>query len=492
MRKPFLKWAGNKYKILDYIVPLVGTPHRFVEPFAGTCSVSLNVDAGHYYINDINSDLINLYKEVTNANSDEFIPFCGELFIPENNTKDEYISLRKYFNQSSDALERSRLFVYLNRHCFNGLTRYNSKGGFNVPFGQMKNPSVPADAMMDFRMYFLMRNHSFLSQNFDNSALYSQLEPGDVVYFDPPYVPASNTANFTDYAKEGFSYDQQVQLAKLAESLASRGIRVIISNHDTDVSRELYKNAKIYLLEVSRSISAKGSSRKKAKELIAVYQSENCPEPIDLETIFDDTKGVGQISMKLTTQQVEAKLNDFDWSQLNKPGINKGDRGQDFETALGIKNGSDLTDLIDGELKSFTLGQTIAVTQLQHCLPQIIDETVEFEDSKVYEKLKQTIYVGFDKVGNFLKSKTINEANSPEHYQELAEDYGYIAAKIKEAYRNNQQIHTITGPNELLQVRTKASKTNGSYVPLCYNGVQLKDKGMAFYLRSKFGQEVVL
>ena len=80
MRKPFLKWAGNKYKILDYIVPLVGTPQRFVEPFAGTCSVSLNVDAGHYYINDINSDLINLYKEVTNANSDEFIPFCGELF----------------------------------------------------------------------------------------------------------------------------------------------------------------------------------------------------------------------------------------------------------------------------------------------------------------------------------------------------------------------------------------------------------------------------
>ena len=133
---------------------------------------------------------------------------------------------------------------------------------------------------------------------------------------------------------------------------------------------------------------------------------------------------------KLSVEQVENKLNNFDWSQLNKPGINKGDRGQDFETALGIKNGSDLIDLIDGELKSFTIGQTIAVTQLQHCLSQIIDDTVEFEDSKVFEKLKQTIYVGFDKVGNFLKSKTINEENSPEHYLELAEDYGYILSLI--------------------------------------------------------------
>ena len=272
MRKPFLKWAGNKYKVLEHLLPLIGTPERFCEPFAGSCAVSLNVDAQQYVINDINKDLYYLYKQVTNPNDDSFIQYCAELFCPENNVKEEYLAFRKFFNESVDVQERARLFVYLNRHCFNGLTRYNSSGGFNVPFGQMKNPSLPADAMMDFRMYFLMRQHNFFSTSFNDAGLYSGLESGDVVYFDPPYVPASDTANFASYAKEGFTYDQQVELAELAESLANRGIKVIVSNHDTDVSRELYKNAQIYSLQVSRSISAKGSSRKKASELIAVYQ----------------------------------------------------------------------------------------------------------------------------------------------------------------------------------------------------------------------------
>jgi len=272
MRKPFLKWAGNKYKVLEHLLPLIGTPKRYCEPFAGSCAVALNVDAEKYFINDINSDLINLYNEVTNPNDDSFIQYCDELFCPENNDKEEYLELRKIFNESTNIQERSRLFVYLNRHCFNGLTRYNSSGGFNVPFGKMKNPMLPSTAMMDFRMYFLMRQHYFYSTSFDNVDLYSPLQSGDVVYFDPPYVPVSDTANFASYAKEGFSYDEQKRLVIIAESLANRGIKVIVSNHDTDVSRELYKNAQIYSLQVSRSISAKGSSRKKASELIAVYQ----------------------------------------------------------------------------------------------------------------------------------------------------------------------------------------------------------------------------
>ena len=271
MRKPFLKWAGNKYRVLDHLLPLIGTPKTYVEPFAGSCAAALNVDAKRYVLNDINPDLINLYNYLTNPNDDNFIPYCGDFFRPENNDKEEYIALRKYFNDSTDTLERSRLFVYLNRHCFNGLTRYNSGGGFNVPFGKMKNPMLPSTAMMDFRMYFLMRKHIFANVHFDDGRLYAGLGSGDVVYLDPPYVPASDTANFASYAKQGFSYDEQVALVKRAESIASQGAKVIVSNHDTDVSRELYKNAKIHSLQVSRSISAKGSSRKKANELIAVY-----------------------------------------------------------------------------------------------------------------------------------------------------------------------------------------------------------------------------
>ncbi len=196
--------------------------------------------------------------------------------------------------------------------------------------------------------------------------------------------------------------------------------------------------------------------------------------------------------MKLTTEQVENKLNTFDYSQLPKPGKNKGDRGQLFEIALGIPNGSDLTDLIDGELKSFTDGQSIKVTLLKHCLKQIVD-SVEFFDSIVYQKLKQTIYVGFDREGKFLKSKTINEKNCPKHYQELAEDYGYIAAYVKKAIINKETLHTITGPNGKLQIRTNASKNKktGKYTPLYYNGVELKDKYMAFYLLADFSKQVV-
>lgn len=195
---------------------------------------------------------------------------------------------------------------------------------------------------------------------------------------------------------------------------------------------------------------------------------------------------------KLSTLEVESQLNTFDYSCLTKPGKNKGGRGQLLEKALGIPNSSNLTDFIDGELKSFTIGQTIAVTQLNHCLSEILENKVEFDDSKVYEKLKQTIYVAFTRNNEFVKSKTINEQNSPEHYQELAEDYGYICSKIKEAFVTGKQLKTITGPNKLLQIRTKASKSSsGHYPPLCYNGVQLKNKYMAFYLCGNFGKKVV-
>ena len=271
MKKPFLKWAGNKFRVLPHLLPIIGDPKRYIEPFGGSMAVALNVSADEYVLNDINNDLVNLYGHVTDVNDDTFVKYCQELFY-EGNNREAYNEMRDLFNQSTDSLERSRMFVYLNRHCFNGLTRYNSKGGFNVPFGKMKNPKCPVNEMMAFRMYFLQKKHRFMSTSFEDPALYENIESGDVVYFDPPYVPASDTANFANYAKEGFSYDQQVQLAELAESLANRGAKVIISNHDTDVSRQLYKNAEIHSIQVARSIAANKTSRKKANELIAVYQ----------------------------------------------------------------------------------------------------------------------------------------------------------------------------------------------------------------------------
>ena len=197
--------------------------------------------------------------------------------------------------------------------------------------------------------------------------------------------------------------------------------------------------------------------------------------------------------LKLSTIQVYGKLKSIDFRGFRKPNKkNKGARGQLIELALGIPNSRKLTDLVDGELKTFTVGESIAVTSLKHCLSDIIDGTVEFEDSKVGQKLAQTIYIGFTRDNDYVGTELLNEEVDPQHYQELAEDYGYIAAQIKAAYATGSELHTITGPNKLLQIRTKASKNkHGEYTPLCYNGVELKDKYMAFYLLADFGKKVI-
>ena len=195
---------------------------------------------------------------------------------------------------------------------------------------------------------------------------------------------------------------------------------------------------------------------------------------------------------KLTVSEVESKFQSFDFSQFQKPGRNKGERGQLIELALGIENTSNLKDLIDGELKSYTIGETIAVTQLNHCLEEIIEQGVEFDESKVGQKLEKTIYIGFTRNNEYVGHISLNSTTDSEHYQQLAEDYGYICSQIKLAYSESRELNTITGPNQLLQIRTKASKnSSGQYKPMCYNDIQLKDKGMAFYLLSNFGKSIL-
>jgi hypothetical protein len=193
----------------------------------------------------------------------------------------------------------------------------------------------------------------------------------------------------------------------------------------------------------------------------------------------------------LNTLQVAAQLKVTNFDAFAKPGKNKGSRGQLIETALGIPNSSNLKDLVDGELKTFTVGESIAVTQLKHCLSEIIEDGVSFTDSKVGEKLSQTIYVGFTRANDYVGTEVLNPETHPEHYQELAEDYTFICDTIRSAFDSGSILNTITGPNGLLQIRTKASKTNGRYVPLTFANCTLKDKGMAFYLCGKFGKEVL-
>lgn len=261
--KTFLKWAGNKSSIKHEIISKIGNPKRLIEPFCGSCAIALNVDAKEYLLSDINSDLINTYKMLIQES--DFIAFAESFFTPENNTKERFYELRELFNTTSDIKLKSALFIYLNRHAYNGLCRYNKDGKFNVPFGRYKRVYFPEQEMVYFRAK--LKNATFLCADFRD--VMKMAQDGDIIYCDPPYVPLSETASFTNYASSGFSLKDQQDLAYLALELSKKGIRVIISNHDTTITQNLYSKAVCESLSVQRYISCK--ERKKASEILAVY-----------------------------------------------------------------------------------------------------------------------------------------------------------------------------------------------------------------------------
>ncbi len=269
MNKPFLKWAGNKYRVLHHLLPIIESPTQFIEPFAGSLSTTLNTQAESYVLNDYNQDLIQLYQFL--LNDTDFIDDCYAVF--NRNTEEEFYNIRTEFNATTDARTKAILFVYLNRHCFNGLTRYNRKNQFNVPYGKYKAPYFPEKEMKNFIHTFKQKNVVFSSGDFAQPELYQNINEQTVVYFDPPYLPLTDTANFSDYASAGFTYDDQVRLKELILQLNEQGAKVIVSNHDTPVARELYSTASvIHSIDVGRYISAKGTSRKPVKEVIAVWE----------------------------------------------------------------------------------------------------------------------------------------------------------------------------------------------------------------------------
>ena len=186
--------------------------------------------------------------------------------------------------------------------------------------------------------------------------------------------------------------------------------------------------------------------------------------------------------MTLTLTETEERLQTPDFAALPKPRKNKGVRGQLLELALGIPNSSKLTDLVDGELKSYTKGESVAVTHLRHTLPEIFNNT-PFNKSKLGIKISRTLYVAFDRNNNFLGTATHTKTN-----QLIEQDYNDIC----EFVRNAKTLHTFTGRNGILQIRTKDSKDrNGNYHPIIWKGEQISNKGFAFYLTGRYAKTIV-
>ncbi|MBY0427660.1 MAG: Dam family site-specific DNA-(adenine-N6)-methyltransferase [Alphaproteobacteria bacterium] len=264
--KPFLKWAGGKYRIVDKIKEVLPSGKRLIEPFAGSAAVFLNTNYADNFISDSNADIINIYAQLQD-NGKSFIDYCKTFFVKKNNVKERFYEFREQFNQTSSLSLKAALFLYLNRHCFNGLCRYNSKGGFNVPFGKYAAPYFPNEEMHYF--YNKSKHATFVCADF--KAVIAKAKRGDVVYCDPPYVPLSRTANFTSYTSGGFGQTEQQQLADIAERLQSKGIPIVISNHNTAFTRNAYKLAEIKKFDVQRFISSDGNNRGSAQELLAVF-----------------------------------------------------------------------------------------------------------------------------------------------------------------------------------------------------------------------------
>ncbi|MCU7939303.1 MAG: Dam family site-specific DNA-(adenine-N6)-methyltransferase [gamma proteobacterium symbiont of Bathyaustriella thionipta] len=266
--QPFLKWAGNKRSIIDRITHILPKGERLVEPFCGSAAVFLNTNFKENLICDTNSDLINLYHQLQTDNH-KFIKYCEKYFISENNTPEKYYAFRERFNKTKSKKLRAALFLYLNKHGYNGLCRYNKSGQFNVPVGSYKKVTLPRKKMRLFadktiHAKFLVSDYTTTMEN---------AKKGDVIYCDPPYVPLNESNSSFQYEKNGFSMEQQTLLATLAEETANRGIPVLISNHLTDFTKEIYSRATIISeFSVQRNISCKGDKRTRASEVLALFR----------------------------------------------------------------------------------------------------------------------------------------------------------------------------------------------------------------------------
>lgn len=259
-----LKWAGGKHKLLDEVYGMCGgCLGVFHDVFAGSGVVGANAVSARKVINDVNPHLVAFLKEVK-RDPDAVIEEASRIW---ENTSENYYHQRDRLNSGAvKGSAAAAVFLYLNRHGFNGLCRYNSSGGFNVPFGTYATVQLPRATLVEFSSR--LSKAKITCGGFEK--VIDSASAGDVVYCDPPYAPL-NSASFTDYFG-GFGRPEQEALKNACVRASKRGAVVVISNSDTEYTRELYSDAdQIKKLSVSRTIASSASGRKKAGELLVRY-----------------------------------------------------------------------------------------------------------------------------------------------------------------------------------------------------------------------------
>lgn len=263
----FVKWAGGKKQLLEQFKPLFPEKiDRYFEPFVGGGAVAFHIikkyNPKEVYLSDINEELVNCLN-VIKINVEDLIKELKKL--KKSHNKETYNKTRAKDPITLSNLKRAARFIYLNKTCFNGLYRVNSKGQFNVPMGKYKNPGICQENELR-EISDLLKNAGIEVKQFHEAI--KEAKKGDFVYFDPPYYPLNKTSYFTAYTKDGFLDKEQEHLAKVFNDLHKKGCKVMLSNSDAEFIKNLYKEHKISFVSANRMINCDATKRGKVNEVV--------------------------------------------------------------------------------------------------------------------------------------------------------------------------------------------------------------------------------
>ncbi len=266
--EPVLKWVGGKRQLLkDIEIHIPRKFSTFYEPFLGGGAVLFHLQPHKAVVNDINEELINVYTVIRDS-VEELI----EDLKKHKNEAEYFYSMRELdrdkeaYNRLSSIKKASRL-IYLNKTCYNGLFRVNQQGEFNTPFGRYKNPNIVNEVTLRaVSNYFNKAQITFKCIDFEESV--KGIRKGSFVYFDPPYDPVSDSANFAGYDKGGFDRDEQIRLKQLCDKLNNRNVKFLLSNSATEFILDLYKDYNIAIVKAKRAINSRGDKRGEVNEVL--------------------------------------------------------------------------------------------------------------------------------------------------------------------------------------------------------------------------------
>lgn len=269
--KPIVKWAGGKRQLIDKLLEYMPKEfNNYYEPFIGGGALLFELMPKKAIINDVNQELLAIYKCLANEN--DFKLMINDLEEHEKQHSEKHFyevreEDRSPLFKNMPIWKRASRAIYLNKSCFNGLYRVNSNGYFNVPSGKKKKiQTYDKDNIVKLHKYFMSGDVTILEGDFEKAVETAQA--GDFVYFDPPYDPFDNKESFTSYTKFNFSKNDQKRLADLFKKLSNKGIKVMLSNHNTSYINELYEGFNIHVVNAKRMINSNSNGRGNVEEVI--------------------------------------------------------------------------------------------------------------------------------------------------------------------------------------------------------------------------------